>query len=49
MESIAKNLLTIQESIPENVTLVAVSKTKPISDLQKAYNAGQRIFGEKIT
>ena len=46
MESIAKNLLTIQESIPENVTLVAVSKTKPISDLQKAYTAGQRIFGE---
>ena len=46
MESVAKNLLTIQESIPENVTLVAVSKTKPISDLQKAYNAGQRIFGE---
>jgi len=46
MESVAKNLLTIQESIPENVTLVAVSKTKPISDLQKAYTAGQRIFGE---
>jgi pyridoxal phosphate enzyme (YggS family) len=29
-----------------NVTLVAVSKTKPISDLQEAYDAGQRIFGE---
>jgi len=28
------------------VTLVAVSKTKPIEDLQEAYNAGQRIFGE---
>jgi pyridoxal phosphate enzyme (YggS family) len=46
METVAKNLLTIQESIPENVTLVAVSKTKPISDIQKAYNAGQRVFGE---
>ena len=46
MKSIAKNLLTIQNSIPKNVTLVAVSKTKPISDLQEAYNAGQRIFGE---
>jgi pyridoxal phosphate enzyme (YggS family) len=46
MKSIAKNLLTIQQSIPENVTLIAVSKTKPISDLQEAYNAGQRIFGE---
>ncbi|MFD1256109.1 YggS family pyridoxal phosphate-dependent enzyme [Mucilaginibacter terrae] len=29
-----------------NVTLVAVSKTKPVSDLQEAYDAGQRIFGE---
>ena len=46
MESIAKNLQTIRQSIPENVTLVAVSKTKPISDLQEGYNAGQRIFGE---
>jgi uncharacterized pyridoxal phosphate-containing UPF0001 family protein len=35
MESIAKNLQTIRQSIPENVTLVAVSKTKPISDLQE--------------
>ena len=46
MESIAKNLQTIRQSIPENVTLVAVSKTIPISDLQEGYNAGQRIFGE---
>ena len=29
-----------------NVTLVAVSKTKPIADIQEAYNAGQRDFGE---
>ena len=44
--SIQENLLKIKASIPENVTLVAVSKTKPISDLMEAYNAGQRIFGE---
>ncbi len=44
--SIKQNLNTIQQSLPEHVTLVAVSKTKPISDLMEAYNAGQRIFGE---
>jgi len=43
---IKENLLKIQASIPANVTLVAVSKTKPIVDLQEAYDAGQRIFGE---
>jgi hypothetical protein len=43
---IKENLLKIQASIPKNVTLVAVSKTKPISDLQEAYDAGQRVFGE---
>ena len=44
--SIKNNLQNIISSIPEHVTLVAVSKTKPISDLMEAYNAGQRIFGE---
>jgi pyridoxal phosphate enzyme (YggS family) len=44
--SIATNLLTIKSSLPESVTLVAVSKTKPISDLMEAYDTGQRIFGE---
>ncbi len=44
--SIKKNLAQIRESIQEEVTLVAVSKTKPVSDLQEAYDAGQRIFGE---
>jgi pyridoxal phosphate enzyme (YggS family) len=43
---IKENLLKIQASIPKNVTLVAVSKTKPIADLQEAYDAGQRVFGE---
>jgi len=44
--SIEQNLNNIKSSLPENITLVAVSKTKPISDLMDAYNAGQRIFGE---
>nr|WP_315183122.1 YggS family pyridoxal phosphate-dependent enzyme [uncultured Flavobacterium sp.] len=44
--SIEQNLLTIKATLPEQVTLVAVSKTKPISDLMEAYEAGQRIFGE---
>lgn len=44
--SISQNLEHIKKSIPEDVTLVAVSKTKPIEDLQEAYDAGQRIFGE---
>jgi pyridoxal phosphate enzyme (YggS family) len=44
--SITKQLKTIKSTLPDHVTLVAVSKTKPISDLMEAYNAGQRIFGE---
>ena len=44
--SIAKNLLEIKSQLPNQVTLVAVSKTKPVADLMEAYNAGQRIFGE---
>ncbi|MFD1014956.1 YggS family pyridoxal phosphate-dependent enzyme [Winogradskyella rapida] len=44
--SITKHLKEIKASLPETVTLVAVSKTKPVSDLMEAYNAGQRIFGE---
>lgn len=44
--SIKKNLANIKESIPQHVSLVAVSKTKPVSDLLEAYEAGQRIFGE---
>ena len=43
---IKDNLQEIKNSIPEHVTLVAVSKTKPIADLQEAYDAGQRVFGE---
>ncbi|MFI2742821.1 YggS family pyridoxal phosphate-dependent enzyme [Zhouia sp. PK063] len=44
--NIAKNIEKIQNELPETVTLVAVSKTKPITNLQEAYQAGQRIFGE---
>ncbi|MFT5963352.1 MAG: pyridoxal phosphate enzyme (YggS family) [Flavobacterium sp.] len=44
--SIAENLLSIKNKLPEQIKLVAVSKTKPISDLMEAYEAGQRIFGE---
>lgn len=43
---IKENLQKIKASIPKNVTLVAVSKTKPNADILEAYNAGQRIFGE---
>lgn len=44
--SITQNLQHIKSILPEHVTLVAVSKTKPVSDLMEAYNAGQRVFGE---
>lgn len=44
--SIAQNLKEIKSSLPHDVTLVAVSKTKPNSDILQAYDAGQRIFGE---
>ncbi len=44
--SITQNLTQLKASLKKEVTLVAVSKTKPIADLQEAYNAGQRVFGE---
>ena len=44
--SIKDNLKHIKSTLPNQVSLVAVSKTKPISDLMEAYDAGQRIFGE---
>lgn len=43
---IARNLEELKRELPSDVTLVAVSKTKPIEDILEAYNAGQRIFGE---
>lgn len=44
--SIQDNLKTIEPTIPTHVILVAVSKTKPVEDLQEAYEAGIRDFGE---
>ncbi|CAC9585533.1 Hypothetical protein YggS, proline synthase co-transcribed bacterial homolog PROSC [Bathymodiolus heckerae thiotrophic gill symbiont] len=51
MLMIAENLKKVQERInavdaKNQVTLIAVSKTKPASDLQQAINAGQHHFGE---
>ena len=43
---IRNNLKLFKERIPSDVCLLAVSKTKPISLLQEAYDAGQRDFGE---
>lgn len=53
---LADNLKAVQENIikaceksgrdPKEVTLIAVSKTKPVETLQEAYDAGARYFGE---
>lgn len=43
---IKENLYKIKNNIPANVELIAVSKTKPVSDILEAYKAGQRAFGE---
>jgi pyridoxal phosphate enzyme (YggS family) len=44
--SISTNLNEVKQTLAPHVTLVAVSKTKPMEDLMEAYEAGQRIFGE---
>jgi pyridoxal phosphate enzyme (YggS family) len=46
MSTIGENILALKKEIPTSVTLVAVSKTKPLTMLQEAYDAGQRVFGE---
>jgi hypothetical protein len=43
---VKQNLNNIKNSLPENVALIAVSKTKPVSSILEAYQAGQRAFGE---
>jgi pyridoxal phosphate enzyme (YggS family) len=43
---IEKNLHTIKQSIPPNVTLIAVTKTKPVTLIEEAYNCGHKDFGE---
>ncbi|MCD4770715.1 MAG: YggS family pyridoxal phosphate-dependent enzyme [Bacteroidales bacterium] len=44
--NIAENINKIKSEIPDSVTLVAVSKTKPYADIMEAYNSGLRVFGE---
>ena len=44
--SVQENLIELKRSLPEGVTLVAVSKTKPAEVIMEAYTAGQRAFGE---
>ncbi|MFK5889967.1 MAG: YggS family pyridoxal phosphate-dependent enzyme [Flavobacteriaceae bacterium] len=46
IQDISTKLKNIKETLPKDVTLVAVSKTKPESDILEAYKAGQRVFGE---
>ena len=46
MADIASNIKTLKQQIPPSVKLVAVSKTKPVSDILEAYNSGQISFGE---
>lgn len=46
---ITANIQEVQQELnPIGVTLVAISKTKPVEDIQEAYDAGQRIFGENM-
>ena len=46
MSSIADNIRQTKASLPDDVTLVAVSKFKSCDDIMEAYGAGQRVFGE---
>jgi pyridoxal phosphate enzyme (YggS family) len=44
--SLTQNYHSILTKIPKGVTLVAVSKTKPMADIEVLYQEGQRVFGE---
>lgn len=44
--SISENLIRIKTSLPEEITLVAVSKTKSEEEILQAYATGHRVFGE---
>jgi len=46
MTDICKNIENIKKNIPREVTLVAVSKTKPVEDILTAYHCKHRHFGE---
>lgn len=41
-----KQYETVRDQLPENVQLVAVSKTHPVEKIQEVYHLGQRVFGE---
>ena len=43
---IKENLTNLYNSIPKNINLIAVTKTKTNDDIMNAYNCGQRLFGE---
>jgi pyridoxal phosphate enzyme (YggS family) len=46
MNLVKENLLRVKDSLPAHVTLVAISKTRPVEDIMEAYTAGHTIFGE---
>lgn len=46
MSDIASNIISLKNSLPPSVKLVAVSKTRTIDEIMEGYNAGQRLFGE---
>ena len=46
MSHIAQTIELLREEMPRDVNLVAVSKFQPLSAIEEAYGAGQRIFGE---
>lgn len=46
MSNIGEKIASIKKQIPDNVKLVAVSKTKPVEMIQEAYDSGHKIFGE---
>jgi pyridoxal phosphate enzyme (YggS family) len=46
MEILAEHIINIQREMPPNVTLVAVTKTRPVELLEEAYSLGLRNFGE---
>lgn len=44
--SVKSQLERVRATLPEGMTLVAVSKTHPVEAIAEAYDAGQRVFGE---
>ena len=44
--SIQENYNNIKLQLPENIQLIAVSKTHPVSAIQEVYDLGQKTFGE---